>query len=196
MTTMFQNLFPSLKVHTMQLTSARRVVLLSYNPTTRTIEFRHYLITVRPVGVSKAVRKIIEGSNPSRTRSLTPSGLNGGKGKGKQVPNMASANDVADYVLSAGQGFITSDSEPDSDIEVDSDGEVKNQRSTVELPQDFVGRGNKRGDQRAIKLTELGPRMELGLVKVEEGIGDGAVLFHEYSALAFSVPSTAVMLTL
>lgn len=30
------------------------------------------------------------------------------------------------------------------------------------------------------RLTEIGPRMMLQLVKIEEGIGTGEVLYHEY----------------
>ena len=30
------------------------------------------------------------------------------------------------------------------------------------------------------RLTELGPRLTLQLVKVEEGICDGEVMFHEF----------------
>jgi ribosome biogenesis protein SSF1/2 len=53
--------------------------------------------------------------------------------------------------------------------------------ATVTLAQDFVGKINKKSDQRAIKLTEIGPRMELQLVKIQSGLCDGEVLFHEFS---------------
>jgi len=34
--------------------------------------------------------------------------------------------------------------------------------------------------QRAIKLSEIGPRLRLELVKIEEGMCDGKVLYHRY----------------
>jgi len=40
---------------------------------------------------------------------------------------------------------------------------------------------NKKADQRAIKLIEIGPRMELQLVKIQSGLCDGEILFHEFN---------------
>ena len=48
----------------------------------------------------------------------------------------------------------------------------------MKLAQDYVGRGAICGSQVGIKLQELGPRMMLELVKVQEGLCDGAVLYH------------------
>jgi ribosome biogenesis protein SSF1/2 len=127
----------------MQLADARRVILLNYNATTNRIDFRHYSVTVRPVGVSKSVKRILT----------------------SDLPDLGQYDDVADYILR--EAFA-----PESEIE---DGD-----STITLPQDFVGRGNKRAEQRAIKLIELGPRMDLMLIKVQEGLCGGEVLFHEF----------------
>ena len=30
------------------------------------------------------------------------------------------------------------------------------------------------------RLTEIGPRMTLQLIKIEEGVGSGEILYHEY----------------
>lgn len=68
---------------------------------------------------------------------------------------------------------------PDSEAESGAD-------ATVTLAQDYVGRNNKTSEQRAIKLTELGPRMELQLVKIQSGLCDGEVLFHEFSKYAYT----------
>jgi ribosome biogenesis protein SSF1/2 len=43
-----------------------------------------------------------------------------------------------------------------------------------------VGRGNTRQQQRGIRLTELGPRLSLELLKIQKGMCDGDVLFHAY----------------
>lgn len=52
--------------------------------------------------------------------------------------------------------------------------------SKVTLPQNLAGRGAKAGATSAIRLVELGPRMRLQLIKIEEGLVDGEVLYHQY----------------
>lgn len=189
----------------MPLSSARRVVLLSYNPTTKTIEFRHYLISVRQVGVSRAVRRIIDGSAGARATGSSSLGGASDTGSGggpsaaltaaaKRVLDLGRASDISDYILRH-EGLDAYSSAGESDLSdagggsaseggESSDGGGKDEkRGRVTLPGDYVGRGNKgqhaRGQKRAVKLLEIGPRMELGLIKVEEGVGEGSVLFHE-----------------
>ncbi|XP_076461005.1 suppressor of SWI4 1 homolog isoform X2 [Babylonia areolata] len=62
----------------------------------------------------------------------------------------------------------------------ESEGEMDGPHNEVVLPQDVRGRGNVKATQSAIRLKETGPRLTLQLVKIEEGLGDGAVLFHEF----------------
>lgn len=191
----------------MALSSARRVVLLSYNSQTHTVDFRHYLISVRPVGVSKPIRKIVAGSTANkatpasrkRERSMSvassddegiAASVGGGGARGKGILDLGRAEDISDYILRhEGLGFLTSDSEQ-SDGSAASDAgsnsgasgsEEDEKKGKVRLAGDYVGRGNRgvKGEKRAVRLVELGPRMELGLIKVEEGVGEGEVLFHE-----------------
>jgi len=50
--------------------------------------------------------------------------------------------------------------------------------SRVQLPDDF---GDKKKDTNvAIRLHELGPRLKLRLIKIEEGLCRGNVVFHAY----------------
>ena len=50
--------------------------------------------------------------------------------------------------------------------------------SRVQLPDDF---GDKKKDTNvAIRLHELGPRLQLRLIKIEEGLCRGNVVFHAY----------------
>ncbi|CAG8440391.1 7649_t:CDS:2 [Funneliformis caledonium] len=148
MTTMFQSMFPSINVNKVQLAEARRVVLFNYNSDTNTIDFRHYIIRVKPIGISKSVRRIINSN----------------------VPDLHEYHDISEFVLREGH---FSESEAESGFE-----------TTVTLAQDFVGKINKKADQRAIKLVEVGPRMELQLVKIQSGFCDGEVLFHEFCKIA------------
>ncbi|KAG0033863.1 hypothetical protein BGZ81_007038 [Podila clonocystis] len=144
MSTVFQNMFPPINIQTMQLADARRVVLLNYNSETKHIDFRHYNVSVKPVGISKSIKRVITTT----------------------VPDLKGFDDISDYVL---RGAFASE----SDVEDGPD-------STVTLGQDYVGRNNRKQDQRAIKLVELGPRMELKLVKIQAGMCDGEVLYHDF----------------
>ncbi|KAJ3030414.1 UNVERIFIED_CONTAM: hypothetical protein HDU68_009118 [Siphonaria sp. JEL0065] len=87
------------------------------------------------------------------------------------IPDLNKFQDVSDYVLRS--AFAS-----ESDVE---DGP----ESTVTLPQKYVGRGNSNAkdaanSQRAVKLVELGPRLQLRLVKITEGLCNGEVLHHEF----------------
>ena len=58
--------------------------------------------------------------------------------------------------------------------------EADPEEDNIRLASDNPGR--KKGDKRAIRLHEIGPRMELRLIKITEGAPgkEGAVLFHEF----------------
>ncbi len=63
--------------------------------------------------------------------------------------------------------------------------EAESDTNAVELPEDYVGRGNKKGERKAVRLVETGPRIELRLIKVVEGLvgskkGEGRTVFHEF----------------
>ena len=52
--------------------------------------------------------------------------------------------------------------------------------SKVTLPQNLAGRGSKAGSKSAVRLMELGPRIRMELLKIEEGLVEGEVLYHKY----------------
>ena len=47
--------------------------------------------------------------------------------------------------------------------------------STMALPQNYLGRNNRKSEQRAIRLIELGPRLALSLVKIQAELCAGEV---------------------
>lgn len=167
----FQSLFPPLSPHTLSLSSARRVVLISYNAERGTVDFRHYIIKVKPYGVSKRVRKVLEGVGHSSTKS--------------GVLDLGNEKDVADFLLrKRGEpgpegGYESAASSAESVAGDDGD--------AVDLAEDYVGRNNKKGQRRAVRLDEVGPRMELRLIKITEGVPgkEGAVMYHEFGMLLF-----------
>ncbi len=85
--------------------------------------------------------------------------------KGK-IPDLHNREDIADFVENPN---TLSDSEAELPEE-----------SRVVLSQNIQGYGNKRNHNSAIKLKELGPRMTLQLVKIVDGLCEGATIYHKY----------------
>lgn len=134
--------FPPLNPATLKLSEVRRVLLAHYNKDTGLVEFRHYIIRAKPVGVSQAI------SNISMSR----------------VPNLSNVEDIADWVVSRG-GY---------------ESEAEDETARVTLPQNYAGAGNQSSSLSTIRLTEIGPRMSLRLIKIEGGLSAGEVLYHAF----------------
>ncbi|KAF5908819.1 suppressor of SWI4 1, partial [Clarias magur] len=83
----------------------------------------------------------------------------------EKFPNMSKLEDISELLL---KGVNLSESEAEQDGE----------HNVTELPQVYSGRGNMRSQQSAVRLTEIGPRMTLRLVKIVEGMGEGNILYH------------------
>ncbi|KAL6339840.1 hypothetical protein AAG906_034928 [Vitis piasezkii] len=81
-----------------------------------------------------------------------------------QVPDLKNLQDVSDFITKAGYG---------------SESEVDDEAATVTLASD-LGRINKASSKSAVKLQEIGPRMTLQLIKIEEGLCSGGVIFNAY----------------
>jgi ribosome biogenesis protein SSF1/2 len=133
MATMLQNMFPSIKVSSMKLSQAKRVVLFHMNED-GIIELRHYLITVKSLGVSKSIKSILQ----------------------TKVPDLTKYDDISDFII---KGAFASESDVEDAVSV----------------TESVG-----ADKRAVKLVELGPRMNLKLIKIEDGFCGGQVLYHSF----------------
>merc|ERR550519_1272760 len=103
------------------------------------------------------------------TIKVVPVGLNRGVKKivTSKVPNLGRCADVADFLQKGGGGLSESEGEDD-------------ETSHVTAPQGVSVRGVIGGGTSSVRLVELGPRMTLRLVKVEEGLLDGEVLHHEF----------------
>ncbi|KAH7889924.1 Brix domain-containing protein [Phlebopus sp. FC_14] len=166
----FQSIFPPLAPNSMSLSGARRIVLIAYNSERGTIDFRHYIITVKPYGVSKRVRRVLEGPSKKST-STSMSG----------VLDLGNEKDVADFLLRK-RGEPGPDSEAGYESAASSASSVAgDDGDAISLADDYVGRNNKKGQKKAVKLDEVGPRMELRLIKIMEGVPskEGAVMYHE-----------------
>lgn len=144
MASMFQNMFPSINIHKVKLNTIRRCLLLNYDSTDETIDFRHYTIKVAPSGINRAVKKLVQ----------------------SKVPNLGHLRDISEYVDMGGLS--------------ESEAELDGASNQVLLPQKIASRGNALNQQSAIRMVELGPRMKLKLVKIEEGLMTGEVMYHAF----------------
>jgi ribosome biogenesis protein SSF1/2 len=58
-------MFPTINTKTVKLSDCRRVVLYHYHKDEGTVEMRHYAIRAQPVGVSTAVKRILQSRVPN-----------------------------------------------------------------------------------------------------------------------------------
>ena len=72
----FQNMFPSLNVKTVKLPDCRRVVLFHFKKEDGTVELRHYAIKATPVGISRSIKKVLQG----------------------KIPDLSSLNDISQFI--------------------------------------------------------------------------------------------------
>ena len=75
-------------------------------------------------------------------------------------PNLGRLRDISEFVARDG---AVSDSEAE-----------ENPENKLRLPQNLAGRGNAAAQRSAIRLKEIGPRLTLQLLKIEEGLSGGA----------------------
>jgi ribosome biogenesis protein SSF1/2 len=189
-TSVFHGLFPPINPQVAPLKSIRRVLLLNRERSPEDdgsyiLNFRHYAITTKVTGVSKAVKRLNAAERLMNSKSR----------KGK-LPNLSKLQDIADYMIGGenGDGYTTdatSGSEVDTDAEVevleaDKRKKVATRRAAAaaaaeeDEEDEDAAETNERVERRAVKLVELGPRMKLRLTKVEEGLCGGKVMWHEY----------------
>ena len=149
--TMLQNLFPTLNVASAKLATFRRVVLVHQKPPAEGEEG----------GGSAELRQYVI--------KAAPTGVSRGVKKlvrsTRKLPSLGRYNDMEEFLT--GGGGMSSDSGGETDDE-----------DKAELPQDYVGRNAKKDQKVSIKLHEIGPRLTLSLLKVEEGLCEGATLYH------------------
>ncbi|KAK4176969.1 Brix domain-containing protein [Triangularia setosa] len=188
-TTAFQSLFPPINPQRTPLKSIRRVLLLNREQSpeddgTFIVNFRHYAITTKPVGLSKPLRRL------NAAEKL----LKSSKSKKGQLPNLGKLKDISEFMIGGenGAGYET-DNTSGSEYETDAEVEIletsarkvqsanKAARQQEDGSDDEDDGGHKDNvERRAVKLVELGPRMKLRMTKVEEGLCSGKVMWHEY----------------
>jgi len=174
-TTVFQNMFPPINPQTTPPSTIKRVLLLNREKTeegTFVLSLRHYVIRLKRPGVSRKVRKL-EATE---------------KHKNVGLPNLGRLEDAGDYLLGADGFTSASETELDTDAEVEVK-ETTARRVLTKTEREAIRSGEKKGsriggetsiNKMAVKLIEIGPRMKLRLIKLEEGVCDGKVMWNEF----------------
>ena len=192
-TSIFQSLFPAISPQSTPLSSIRRVLLVNRELPKQNSEgreasdmgayvlnFRHYAIATKRTGLPKSIRRI------NAAEKLLKQSRNK-----QSLPNLGRLEDAADYILDpmASTSGFTSGSE--SEVETDAEVEVletdarkvlsRKERETYERGGEQASRLSRQMVQkRAVKLEELGPRLKVRLIKVEEGVCSGKIMWHEH----------------
>lgn len=193
-TATFQSLFPPVHPQSAPLKSMKRVLLLNREQadgleSSFVLNLRHYAITTKTTGISKALKRLSAAEKLVHSKSTKKGGL----------PNLGKLKDIADYMVGGddGEGYITDGATSGSEAETDAEVEVMDtfaskiqSKKTRAVPSASQGRDSCADTQaggtettvekRAVKLIELGPRMKLRLVKVEEGLCQGQIMWHEH----------------
>lgn len=149
---------------------AHRVLLVHYDPKTEMTSLRHFILTTNNHEVSRAVKRL----KTQQTAS-------------KALPNLANYPDIASYVLDSGN---MSESEAE-DYWMDTP--VAQAKATLKRSHDEDDTKSTTSEQttkttstsavtagglRAIKLKETGPRLDLHLHKIVEGVNEGDTLYE------------------
>jgi ribosome biogenesis protein SSF1/2 len=157
----FQNMFPAINVATVKLKECHRVVLfhLMAEEQSQSERTGGGAVVQRVEMRQYAIKATPVGVN-SKVRRLIQS----------KIPNLSKVQDIADYIAG---NTLTS-------VDAASDSEPEDASAVVELAQSYAGKGNKSRGMSSLKLVELGPRLSLELIKVEQGLGEGTVMYHAH----------------
>lgn len=199
---MFQNIFPALNPARTKLSSIRRVFMIDKDPLSGDLELRHYFIDIKDVDISKGLKRLF------RTKQHLNKKLPNLKRK-EDISSLILDRDVDAYtseseveseveqdsivrVVEPGSGSSGNTSrvrakKTEEDSQRDKMLDAAAGLDTASLTEEQEGQSNVRSGvsnentrKKAIRLSEVGPRLTLKLVKIEEGICTGRVIHHEF----------------
>uniref|UniRef100_A0A0K0E1M8 Brix domain-containing protein n=1 Tax=Strongyloides stercoralis TaxID=6248 RepID=A0A0K0E1M8_STRER len=82
-----------------------------------------------------------------------------------KVPDLSKYKDISEFFLNPGHL---------------SESEFEGEQNEVELAEDLPGKGCLKGMKSNVRMIEIGPRLDLTLTKILEGIDEGEVLYNRY----------------
>eukprot|EP00924_Labyrinthula_sp_SR-Ha-C_P005126 maker-scaffold_1-snap-gene-22.62-mRNA-1 protein AED:0.01 eAED:0.01 QI:53/1/1/1/1/1/3/96/431 len=180
---MFQGMFPEINIETIKLSDCKRMLLVNYNEEKNCVEIRHFHISIKTRRVNKSLKKVI------RVNDLDMSKLED-IGEIFEGSALVGRGNLSDY--------ITSDSELEGTentlkiaqkkkglniqpSQVQNKIDRKIVAKTKEINQLQREEGVKTPTS-GVHLQEIGPRLNLSLIKVQDGVFQGEVLYHRYKS--------------
>ena len=142
MSTMLNNLFPSLDLTAVKPSNVKRVVLVNFDAARDILEWRHYYVKQQSADLNNKLRKMV--SN-------------------KRLPNLSDVKDLSQY-FAGNIGYV-------------SESDVDNLPNSKLQMEESTNKGTITKKKVSLRLFEIGPRMTLKLVKIEEGF-IGVVFFN------------------
>ncbi|CAH8612800.1 unnamed protein product [Schistosoma rodhaini] len=165
------------------------------------IYIRHFHIRTENRCISRALRRLGVGGAKMKRRCVDNSELKcgigpSGSGKTTGVPNLAKYSSMDDFLTKTGLLSDSALSDILSDMEeVDLVSDIQLASSGFANTDTIQSRKRKHGHgtstihglkhlgsakKATIRLTEIGPRITLNLIKIEEGVNTGTVLYHRW----------------
>ncbi|GFE53138.1 Brix domain containing protein, putative [Babesia ovis] len=160
--TTFNSLFSPIDISTTKMSSCKRVVLFNKNKESDVIVLRHYLINLVDCNTSSAVQDLIDKRSVKRLMR----------------DKSASFKDLVKSVT----GPTSSDLMDEDYLELhntESRDHLLRSKYGLTKPgdlEDVCETGQKLG----ISLVDAGPRLNLRLIKIQDGVFTGAVTFHKF----------------
>ncbi|KAG4304382.1 hypothetical protein PORY_002092 [Pneumocystis oryctolagi] len=153
LTSTFCNMFPELSVQKTRVSCIKRVLLLHRDSSKDYINLRHYAIVTKNISVSQSIRKVSTNLYSEK----------------RPLPNLGHIKDISEYILHNIESISY-----ESDLEIDDNMivEIKEKNNSENNPEEKV-------QKKIVELIELGPRLQLDLYKITEGISAGKILFHK-----------------
>ena len=127
---MWQGLFPTIDVRHLKLLKLQRCVLMRLDTETGNVDFRHYAIRVKPIGVSKPIRRLV-------TR--------------KKLPDLGKLTNIEELLDDGGMSSGASDGEED---QLDTSRHVDTSNEDFSTPKSAV-RLVELGPRMTIKLHRI-----------------------------------------
>lgn len=205
LTTMFQNMFPPLNVQEISVSSIKRVLVLNKNQETGIIDLRHYAIETKLVDVSKGVKRLATLKHKTHKKIpnlakasdiadlLTDPYSASGFTSDSEVEEdaLVEIEQRKKIRIKAGSAALETlnKSNPEGGEAVPGENEDQQQEeedkelyptARPEEPASRVITESLGTQKRAVKLVELGPRLKLDLLKIEDGSFEGKVIYHKY----------------
>ena len=167
MSVMFKHMFSPMNVIKMKLNNCKRVVFFNYDSENDHIQIRHYKIQTATnlKGVSRGIKKIIKQKRAkfdNKKASEQRNGMDADK-----YPDLSKYKDITDYVEQNKEEYC-------------SESEVEDDEATKVIIDKIKSGNSKKSGAHFVRLKEIGPRITMELVKIEELVNDGKVLYHRY----------------